>query len=206
MAILKAPKRSLFTPRTIFTSVVAGVLLLSAQAALANSSYDELDEYEQMVEIIKQGNLTHIKQLIAQGLDINQDIDNDGTPLIIAVQSGNKDVVEYMLSIGADVNRESERDGNPLVVAALTNNLELVKFLYSKGAVIDAVTEYDETALISASRQGHFEVVKYLVENGANVNLAVEAKALRGTELRSPLNGAKTEQIKNYLIAHGARS
>ena len=72
------------------------------------------------------------------------------------------------------------------------------------GADIDAVTEHDETALISASHSGHFKVVKYLVEKGADVNLAVEANTVRGTELRSPLLSAKTREIREYLIAQGA--
>lgn len=206
MAKTVSSRLSIFKEKNILKSVIAGLFVLTTQATLAHSSDNELSEAEKIVEIIEQGNLTLVKQLFADGLNVNQDLDNDGTPLIVAVQSGNIGIVEYMLSIGADVNLTSETDGSPLVAAALGNNLGLVKYLYNNGAEIDTVTEYDETALISASREGHFEVVKFLVENGANVNLAVEAKVLSGTELRSPLSGAKTKQIRSYLIAQGARS
>lgn len=206
MTIFVSSKLSIFKLNSIFKYVVAAAFVVTTQVALAHSSYGNSDQTEMMVDTIRQGNLVEIKQLFSNGLNVNEDIESDGTPLIIAIQSGNRKAVEYMLDIGADINLESETDGSPLVAAALNNNLELVKFLLNQGAVIDAVTEHDETALISASREGNYEVVKYLVENGADVNLSVEAKVLKGTELRSPLNGAKTKQIRDYLIAQGANS
>jgi len=189
----------------ITKATVIGVIAIATTSAFANDLYDDMDEDERIVNVIKQGNITQIEQLFADGLTINGDIEKEGTPLIVAVQSGNKRIVEYMLEQGADINLESARDGNPLIVAAQKNNLELVKYLHSNGAEIDAITKYDETALITASRAGHFDVVKYLVENGADVNLAVMANVRAGQELRSPLNGAKTTEIRNYLLAQGAK-
>ncbi len=183
-------------------------LLIAASGsalALHQNDHSDMSQAERVVATIEDGHLPAIQQLLNNGLDVNQDLDNDGTPLIIAVQNGHKRVVEFLLSHGADVNLESETDGNPLVAAALSNELELLTYLHKSGAEIDAITEYDETALISASRAGHFEIVKYLVEQGADVNLGVVAKVRKGTELRTPLNGAKTAQIRDFLVSHGAR-
>jgi len=179
-----------------------GVCIMTTSASFANSLDEE--PQEQVLRILTEGNLVKVEQLFDTGVDINQDIAGDGTPLIIAVQNDNKALVKFLLEKGADVDRESIRDGNPLIVAALTNNVELVDYLYQQGASIDAIVEHDETALISASRAGHFKVVKYLVEHGADVNLAVNTQTLKGMELRSPLNGAKTNQIRQYLLANGA--
>lgn len=206
MKISSYLKPTHFNNKNIYGALFAGVFALTTHSVFANVSFNQISDPAHLVQIIEHGNLLQIKQLVAEGLDINKDLGNDGTPLIVAVQSGNKSTVEYLVKQGADINLESENDGNPLVAAALNNHLGLVKYLHKKGAVIDAVTRYDETALISASRAGHFEVVKYLVENGADVNLAVKANVLKGVELRSPLNGAKTQRIRRFLIEHGAQS
>ena len=187
---------------------ISGVLLSSALLTTGLSfahQDDDLDPHEVVVHTLAQGNISEIQQLFDDGLNINQDIQGDGTPLIIAVRSGNKDLVEYLLNRGADVNTESTRDGTALTEAAANNDVELLSYLYAQGAVIDTVTKFDETALITASRAGNYQAVKYLVEQGADVNLAVEAKVKLGKEMRSPLNGAKTKQIRDYLIEKGAR-
>jgi len=183
---------------------IASACLLTTSISFAHDS--DMKPNEAAVSILSEGSLTKVEQLLDSGIDINRDIEGDGTPLIIAVQNANKKLVEYLLEHGADVNRDSIQDGNPLIVASLKNNIELVEYLHKQGANIDAVTEYDETPLISASRAGSFQVVRYLVEQGADINLAVEAKTVKGSELRSPLNGAKTIEIRDYLIANGARS
>lgn len=182
---------------------ITGLMLTTAAASFAHQN-DDLDPHEVVVLTIQQGNISEIEALFDSGLNINEDIQGDGTPLIIAVRSGNKALVEYLINNGADVNTESTRDGTALTEAAANNNVELLNYLYAQGAIVDTITKYDETALITASRAGNFQAVKYLVEQGADVNLAVEANVRLGKEMRSPLNGAKTNQIKQYLIAQGA--
>ena len=206
MKISMNARPKMINSKAIYTAFFVGIIGLTAHSVVANSKYNSALNKKQIVDKIETGNLTVIQQLVAEGLDLNKDLGNDGTPLILAVRSGNLHAVQYLIKQGADINLQSETDGNPLVVASLNNNVELVKYLHEHGATIDAITQYDETALISASRAGHFEVVKYLVENGADVNLSVEAQVASGKELRSPLNGAKTNQIRTYLISKGAHS
>lgn len=202
---MKLVKRNTLVTVASFTALVFASSTLFAHDDWSELD-DDMDQGERIAHIITKGSMAQINELIEQGLTINQDIESEGTPLILAVQRGNKQLVEHFLTLGADVNQESLTDGNALIVAALENNLQLVEYLHNSGAQIDAVTKYDETALISASRAGHFKVVKYLVENGADVNLSVMANVRGGKELRSPLNGAKTTQIKDYLISQGAKS
>ena len=190
----------------IIASTIAGLLLFSASNAMSHSFELEAFDYdEHVVNVLATGDIGQVSELFDKGLEVNANIDGDGTPLIIAVHNGQWELVDYLISKGADVNLESAQDGNPLIAAALKNDVALVEYLHHKGARIDAITRYDETALISASRAGHFEVVKYLVENGADVNLAVQANVRFGKELRSPLNGARTEKIRDYLLKNGAR-
>ena len=183
---------------------IISICVFTTSVVFANTV--DLESNDKFVRIISEGNLLKIEQLFDNNLDINHNIDGDGTPLIIAVKKRNLTLVKYLLDRGADINRESIKDGNPIIAAALSNDVDMVEYLYQRGAEIDAIVEFDETALISASRAGYFKVVKFLVERGADVNLAVEAKIFKGTELRSPLNGAKTSEIREFLINNGARS
>ncbi len=182
---------------------IALLLAIGSGLTFARASHDN-DREEYLVDVIASGDIAQIKGLLDGELDVNQNIEGDGTPLIIAIHNGHTELVEYLVTVGADVNLESLQDGNPLIAAALSNNLALVEYLYEQGAAIDAITQYDETALISASRAGHFQIVEYLVNNGADVNLAVHANVRYGKELRSPLNGAKTQKIRDFLLANGA--
>jgi ankyrin repeat protein len=190
------------------TSMKFKVIAMSCVCLLASSNCfaNILDNKtnDEITHILSKGNLIEIEHIFDNGMDINHKIIGVGTPLIIAMKNNNKPLVEYLLDRGADVNGECIQDGNPLITAALTNNLEMVNYLYQQGAQLDAIVVHDETALISASRAGHFNVVKFLVDQGADINLSVVAETVRGKELRSPLNGAKTAKIREFLIANGA--
>ena len=197
-------KKTTRLSRNLKLMSIISICVFTTSVVLANTV--DLESNDKLVRVISEGNLQKIEQLFDNNLDINHNVDGDGTPLIIAVKNRNLTLVKYLLDRGADINRESIKDGNPIIAAALSNDVDMVQYLYQRGAEIDAIVEFDETALISASRAGYFKVVKFLVEQGADVNLAVEAKVFKGTELRSPLNGAKTAEIREFLINNGARS
>ena len=169
-----------------------------------SASNIQSEETENLISWIKHGQVMKVEQAIAQGFDINRAMPGDGTPLMLAVENGHKQLVHRLIELGADVNRISLQDGNPLIVAAANNRLELVEHLLLAGADVDAIVKYDETALITAARAGHLAMVKLLVNSGADVNLTVEAETVRGVEIRSPLSGAKTEAVRQYLLQHGA--
>lgn len=144
------------------------------------------------------------KILYKNGADINAAAPGDGSPLIVAARKNHYLMAEALVGWGADVNVSVEWDGNPLIAAATNGNIKLAKLLVSQKADVNAVVPTDETALINASRHGHIDVVKYLVEEGADVNLGVYTLASGKKEYRSPLNMAKTEDIRAYLISKGA--
>lgn len=161
---------------------------------------------ELMIRAIRDNDLNKVRALLDNGVGINDNIVGDGTPLIVAVQRNKIELVQALIDLGADVNQATEIDGNALINAAMTNNVEIANLLLEQGANLDAIVINDETALITASRAGHFEMVKFLVESGADVNLGVQVKLVKGTEYRSPLNGARDMKIKQYLENNGAKA
>ena len=157
-----------------------------------------------MIDAVAANRISVIKQLIAQGVDIDVAAIGDGTALIMAVRYENIAMVDALLKLGANVNQPSLGDGNPLIMATKTASIPMLEQLLKAGAQINNIVKGDETPLINASHQGDLDVVKFLVENGADVNLAVKTSGFDGNELRSPLNRAKTNSIRQYLISQGA--
>lgn len=145
-----------------------------------------------------------VDMLIAYGADIDSVVLRDGTPLIAAIRSKHDALAEYLIEQGADVNQSAQWDGNPLIAAANRGNVALATLLIDRGADVNSVMETDDTPLINAVRRGHLDVATLLVENGADVNLGVHSKTMFGTEYRTPLNSASTEQLREYLKQAGA--
>jgi ankyrin repeat protein len=80
--------------------------------------------------------------------------------------------------------------------------------LVERGADVNGFVLGDETPLINAARAGRLDAVRYLVANGADVNLAVPAEAMPGSEIRSPLGEALKHQhraVADYLRSQGAQ-
>lgn len=159
---------------------------------------------ERLIEAVKSNNLVNIELLIAEGVDIDTPAIGDGTALIIAVKRNNRAMVQALIDLGADVNQSSRGDGNPLITAAMNNNLALGELLLENGADVNAIVTDDETPLINAASRGYLEMSRLLVDNGADVNLAVQTSIYDGSVIRSPLNMARTSEVKDFLIENGA--
>lgn len=186
--------------------IYAGLMTMSVLAITPSFAQNPDIVAEQLEQAVKHSDYQTISQMLDHGFDINGLIKGDGTLLIMAVRAGNEVLVNQLIAAGADVNLAAENDGNPLIMAAMSNRLTLAKRLLAEGAEINAMVENDETPLINASRQGHFEMVKLLVEQGADINLGVYINNMGVQRYRSPLNGAKTDEIRDYLLVMGAKA
>ncbi|MGH9969009.1 MAG: ankyrin repeat domain-containing protein [Pyrinomonadaceae bacterium] len=64
------------------------------------------------------GNTERIRELIHQGVDINQRDDNGRTALMFAVINAHYETMNLLLEYGADVNAASNKGGTALMGAA----------------------------------------------------------------------------------------
>ena len=88
-----------------------------------------------------------------------------------------------------------------LIEASLEGNFEVAKYLVEMGADVNYVGPLGWTALMYACVNRHFNIIKLLVEKGADVN----AQHQDGfTPIMMSMLNAETQEIQNYLIAHGA--
>jgi bla regulator protein BlaR1 len=157
-----------------------------------------------LIIAVRRNNVEMVQALIDLGANVNQSSHGDGNPLINAVMRNNLKIAQLLIDQGADVNQSSHGDGNPLINAAMRNNLKIAQLLIDQGADVNSVVPRDETPLINATRFGHLKMSQLLVKHGADVNLKVQTGASDGNKIRSPLNMAKTKQIKDFLIEIGA--
>lgn len=201
---------------TIVCLSLAVVTIKAAQNFAPKISLDEVQsdsrhfslmsqkEGEKLIRAVNDNDLQSIRQMIAEGVDIDTPAIGDGTALIIAVKENNQAMVEALLGLGADVNQSSRGDGNPLITAAMDNNLVLAEFLIGQGADVNRIVPRDETPLINASRRDFLEMSQLLVSYGADVNLAVQTGWSDDYQVRTPLNMARTQEMSDFLIEHGA--
>ena len=163
-----------------------------------------------LFEAVKKADIEQVKQLIADGADIDAqwgDVYNknegdprllskfglmDSTPLWHAVDSNNMDVVKLLVEADPNVNAGG---WPPLCRAVDVNNTEIAEYLIDHGANINYPDDWgplNEAAILS------IKMVKLLLEKGADINAA---------GFRTPLQTAIQEgprDIFDLLIQSGA--
>src|SRR5262245_48708395 len=113
----------------------------------------------------REGDVEQIKQLLAQGADINQST-GTATALYYAIQEDHSDAAVLLIDRGADVNAPSIW-GTPLHAGAAEGLTEVVRLLLEHGADPNARTNL-QTPLHLAAKNGHIEVVRLLLDYGAD--------------------------------------
>ncbi|MFK7980217.1 MAG: ankyrin repeat domain-containing protein [Saprospiraceae bacterium] len=103
-----------------------------------------------ILETIKTGNLTKVKQFLEDKEDINATYAGY-TLLCAAVKTNQKEITSYLLENEANVNKMSNKK-TPLMYAAKYGRLEIAKILIQKGADKKTVSSKGRTALDYAHR------------------------------------------------------
>ncbi len=97
-----------------------------------------------LFNIVREQDISKMKQLINAGADINI-IDSDGdTPLIYAVQRESVDIVRLLIDAGADINATNRNGDTPLIYAIQfikytiqCKNNEVIRLLINAGAEVN---------------------------------------------------------------------
>ena len=107
------------------------------------------------------GDLDEVKQLLANGADINRKDNAGWTPLRMAAFYGFKEVAEFLIASGADVNVKDIEGYTPLHMAVL--HPEIVKLLLSNGADVNSKNKDGETPLMLAQKLLQTKMAKPIV-------------------------------------------
>lgn len=155
---------------------------------------------QKLLEAAGKGELETVRELLAQGADINHADDFDSTALMAAAYSGYTEIVRELLAKGADINHASCMGETALMAAAYAGHTETVRELLAQGAAINHADNYGNTALIQASLRGHIKTVCELLAQGAAINH--HANNGETALIRASLRG-HTKTVRE-LLAQGA--
>lgn len=148
------------------------------------------------------GDLSHVKELIQKGTEVDQKDEVGWTALFWAASAGQTEVSEFLIDKGADISANDGDDSNRrslLHQAAQTNAVKLAELLIAKGADVNAKI-FDGTPLHLACERGNKDVAELLIDKGADIN----AKAQWGSTplLQAAWRGHK--DVVELLIDKGA--
>ena len=119
----------------------------------------------------------------------------------------NDEIAKFLIEIGFNIDYQDFLC--PLIAEISNNNYEMVEYLVEHGANVNIYvppplndlykTKNRDTPLLIACDENNFEIVQFLVEHGANVN---QKSLIDGL---TPLQIAKSDEIRQYLISKGAK-
>ncbi len=118
------------------------------------------------------GHIEIVEFLLNHGADIELEIFNRDTPLLVAARyarHGQYETIKTLLEHGAKVNHKDKHDRAALHDAAMYSGKEVINLLISYGADINARDEHQSTPLHQAAMLNNIEAAKALVEHGADI-------------------------------------
>nr|WP_305800068.1 ankyrin repeat domain-containing protein [Skermanella sp. TT6] len=110
-----------------------------------------------------------LEAVIQAGRDIDYELPDGKTALMLASEQGNAQAVRRLLGAGAAPNARSRNGGTALMYASSIGNNAIVRALIQAGGSVNSMNVEGKTALMAAASRGQVETVRILLENGANV-------------------------------------
>jgi len=124
---------------------------------------DACEYGKKLRESVNSGNVDHVRQMLANGVNVDYADDDGMTPLQHAAYKGNLELCEMLLAHGADVNYSAHEHGyTALMFAALSGKKNVVKILLEHDACVGLVNSVQRTAAQMAAFIGQHEIVSLI--------------------------------------------
>ncbi len=157
------------------------------------------EELTNIFEAILNNDLSRISELIARGVNINQQYFQTGlTPLVQAINLCQIKIIQVLLEAGADVHLSQYIQTTPLGLATSLGNIEIIQLLLQAGANPNS-GGIDDPPLHRAIQMERIDIIEILIKAGANLN---QRNASNFTPLMEAANNGKFEMVK-FLVETG---
>ncbi|WP_265039233.1 ankyrin repeat domain-containing protein [Wolbachia endosymbiont (group A) of Yponomeuta plumbellus] len=174
----------------------------------------------------RDGNLDKVKDLIAQGANLEAKDNNDNTPLHNACNNGHFNVAKYLIEKGASLKAKNKDNKTPLELVEQKGYTDIVEILKQtqlnldrelliavekedlgkvrdnirRGANVNAQSSLGWVSVFWAIQKDNLNIVKLLINNGADINA-------KDNESWMPLHWAVqlgSLDVVKYLVERGA--
>jgi ankyrin repeat protein/CHAT domain-containing protein len=186
-----------FSLYTNFNADIAGVYIDFLTNKLQNLSNEGLFWFSRGDD---PDDLEKLRDLVANGVDINQTDSNGWTPLHYAAESGSEEIVKYLIFQGANVDAKLESTGETaLMIAAKNGQFEVCNFLMDYSDITlknkegktagEIASDHDQLLIValfsdqkntikqydfmSAAENENINKVKQYLEEGINPSLSL---------------------------------
>ncbi|MFC1781558.1 ankyrin repeat domain-containing protein [Planctomycetota bacterium] len=155
------------------------------------------------------GHIEIVEFLLNHGADIEAEILNGETPLMLAARyagDGKYETIKTLLEHGAKVNHKDNGDRTALHQAAMYSGKEVINLLISYSADVNARDRHQSTPLHQAAMLSNIEAAKALVEHGADIfakNYHDYSKPPVGRQLIRPSRGTMNKTAKEIALTRG---
>jgi ankyrin repeat protein len=123
-----------------------------------------------LIDAVKKADVTAVRSLIAQRVDLNGADTEGSTALHWAARLDRPEMVDLLAAAGANPRIATRYNVTPLSLAAATGNDVIIERLLKAGADPNGTSEDGQTALMTASLTGRVAAMKVLLAHGANVH------------------------------------
>jgi ankyrin repeat protein len=124
-----------------------------------------MDLIEEFFDLIAEGKPQHIREFVATECDINFQIEDGVTPLMMAANSGNLEIVQLLVQAGANVNHVDVYGNSSLMYAAWEGFWDIFDYLAPLTA-----QEVRGTHLLAAASDGENRIIQALITTHINVD------------------------------------
>jgi ankyrin repeat protein len=160
------------------------------------------------------GDVEEVRELVAQGADVDERDVRGETPLIKAALAGQTAAAAVLIEAGADVGARNDRGFSGLHAAAYSGSVEIAAMLLDHGVPVDDRAGRDITPLHVAGEENQVAVADLLLDRGADRD-ALQASGytpltaatfMRGTDVMVLLKRRGAECAPPDFLGAGAHA
>lgn len=123
-----------------------------------------------ILDAVLQEDLSKVRELLANQVNVNVQDESGRTPLMIAVQKNHYEMAKLLLDNGADLNMRDNTLLTPWLCSGANGFHDILKLALSYGPKIKDVNRFGGTVLLPSSEKGYLRTVEIALEAGVPVN------------------------------------